>query len=237
MALRHFPYQHPTFGTAKNPKTESHWKVSVYYWWFEYLRRNEEYRKTSASNGLGKCSKVFAHFGDVSTLTFKEWWSQGERGARLFAEPPAPSIRVISLNEINRGELHQENVLVLQIPLGLPISFLVRSFRRTLSKYHEGKRGKRQSLSSKAMFQATGKVDVRFLEIALMVWDAKTADPSKPLWRIANDLGIAKAHNISKGDSPAVVSDKKNILAATASRYYRRASQMINRAGTGRFPN
>lgn len=168
---------------------------------------------------------------------FKEWWFDDDRGARLFAEPPTPTIRVVSSEDVEHGGLQKENTLVLEVPLDLPINYLVRNFREVVSKRHTGKRGKRQLLSSKAMFQATGKIDVGFLEIALMVWDTKSNDKKKPLWQIAQDLGIAGAHKIVTGDSPAVIADKKNILAATASRYFRKADEMINRTGEGRFPH
>jgi hypothetical protein len=139
--------------------------------------------------------------------------------------------------DVEQGGFQRENTLILQVPLDLPINYLVKNFRKVLSRQHEGRRGKRQLLSSKALFQATGKVDVKFLEIALMVWDAKTSDPKTPLWQIAHDIGIAGAHKIVPGDSPAVIADKKNILAATASRYYRKAAQMIFKAGSGVFPH
>lgn len=238
MALRHFPYRHPTFGTAKNPKTPSHWKVSVYYWWFEYLRRNEDYRQTCANDGKGKCSGIYAHFGDLTGKTFKEWWFQDRRGEILFAEPVTPPIRVVPPEKVIEGGFQRENTLVLEVPLDLPINFLVKNFREVVSKRHEGKRGKRQNLSSRALYQAKGKVDVGFLEVALMVWDAKTDEPKKPLWKIADELGIAGVKNrIKPTDSPSEVTDKKNVLAATASRFYRKASEMIMRSGEGKFPH
>jgi hypothetical protein len=237
MTRRHFPYQHPTFGTAKNPKTSSHWKVSVYYWWYEYLKRNDDYRKTCAAGGKGKSSKVYEHFGDVTKLDFKRWWSEDDRGARLFAEPPNPSIKVVPPEAVQQGGFQRENTLVLEVPLNLPINYLIRNFRDVVSKRHGGKRGKRQSLSSKAMFQVTGKVDVGFLETALMVWDARNAEPKKPLWQIAQDLRLAGIHKILVSDTQAVIADKKNVLAATASRHYRKATEMIRRTGEGRFPH
>lgn len=201
------------------------------------MKRNDDYLKTCASDGKGKCVKVYEHFGDVTKLDFKEWWTENDRGARLFAEPPTPTIRVVPLEEVKQGGFQREYTLILEVPLNLPINYLVGNFREVVSKRHEGKRGKRQSLSSKAMFQATGKIDVAFLETALMVWDAKNADPKKPLWQIAQDLRIAGIHKIAANDSPAVVTDKKNVLAATASRYYRKATEMIKRTGEGRFPH
>lgn len=109
----------------------------------------------------------------------------------MFAEPPNPTIRVVPPEVVQQGGFQRENTLNLEVPLDLPINYLVRNFRDVVSKRHEGRRGKRQSLSSKAMFPATGKIDVAFLETALMVWDAKTAAPKKPLRQIAQDLRIA----------------------------------------------
>jgi hypothetical protein len=237
MALRHFPYKHPTFGTSKNPKTSSHWKVSVYYWWYEYLKRNEDYRKTCAQNGKGKCAKLFEDFGDVSKLEFKQWWTENDRGAVLFAEQPTSSIRVLMPDVVNQGVFLKENTLVLEVPLNLPMSFLVKDFRKVVSKRHAGKRGKKHIRASKILFQATGKVDVAFLEIALMVLDAKKATPKKPFWQIAQDLQLGGVNRIAANDTPAAITDKKNVLAATASRYYRKANEMIKRAGEGRFPH
>ena len=74
MKSRHFPFAHPTFGTQSNPKSSSHWKKSVYYWWFEYLRRNEQYKLTCENNGYGDCEELFKLFGDVTSTDFKKWW-------------------------------------------------------------------------------------------------------------------------------------------------------------------
>jgi hypothetical protein len=237
MALQHFPYRHPTFGTAKKPKTPSHWKVSVYYWWYEYLKRNEDYRLTCERNGKGKCSAVYQHFGDPSDKTFKEWWTENNRGAFLFAEPVTPPIWVVPPEMVEQGGFQRENTLILQVPLDLPINFLVKNFREVVSKRHTGKRGKRQNQSSRALYQAKGKIDVAFLEIALMVWDQKRADPKKPLWQVSQDLGIGGTNRLQPSDTTAMITDKKNVLAATASRYYRKATEMIKRTGEGKFPH
>src|SRR5262249_16591704 len=90
---RNFPYQSPTFGTKKHPKSG---KDSVYYWWWEYLRRNPQYRKTCESGGLGPLADLYKDFGDVRNDNFKAWWKENDRGAMLFARPPAEvSVRVL----------------------------------------------------------------------------------------------------------------------------------------------
>jgi hypothetical protein len=237
MAIRHFPYRHPTFGTATRPKTSSYWKVSVYFWWFEYLRRNIEYQATCRRNGKGKHSKLYEHFGDVMSGDFRTWWSESDRGANLFAEPQRPSIRVRPPSESDQRGIQLENIMLIEVPLDLPIGHLVRNFRQILSKHHSGRKGGRQALSSQAMFKPTGKVDVAFLQIALLVWDSKKSEPQKPLWRIAQDLGISRQHHLKSTDSPSEMADKKNTLAATASRYFRKADAMIQRVVLGQFPH
>lgn len=95
MIKRHFPYKHPSFSTEDKPKSFSHVKVSVYYWWYEYLKRNVDYRNTCQNKGIGKCSALYDLFGDVHDISFRQWWTKDDRGAVLFAEPFTPTIRLI----------------------------------------------------------------------------------------------------------------------------------------------
>ena len=66
---------------------------SIYYLWFEYLKRSEKYKKACANNGKGM-KKIYNDFGDifqyktdamgytdVNDFYFK-WWEK--RGAELF---------------------------------------------------------------------------------------------------------------------------------------------------------
>ena len=89
----------------------------------------------------------------------------------------------------------------------------------------------------KALFQAKGKIDVPFLEIALTCWDVRTADPKKPLWQIGQEVGIGGGNRITQSDTAAAITEKKNILGAPVSRYIRKATRMIQLAGEGRFPH
>lgn len=236
-AKQHFAFQHPTFGTDKRPLTPSHWQRSVYYWWFEYLRRNEDYRQTCENKGNGPCHRVYEDFGDIFAVNFKTWWRTGERGARLFAEPPARSIEIVTVG--TELKINNPEVLTLQVPLNLPITHLVQRFREVVSKYHDGKRGVRRSSKSQALYQVSGKVDVRFLQTALQVWDTRKMDQTRPLWKIANDLRLGSKVNLLKesevGGKTPTAKDKKNILAATASRYIRKAELLIREVGQGRF--
>ena len=236
MKSRHFPFAHPTFGTQSNPKSSSHWKKSVYYWWFEYLRRNEQYKLTCENNGSGDCEELFKLFWDVTSTDFKKWWTKDNRGVTLFAEPLKRSISLIN-SELNSPEISTDSSIILNIPLNITINQLVKDFRKIVSKHHANKKGIRNSNNSNAMFTPSLKVDVKFLEIALMVWDEKNNYPNKPFWQIGNEMKLNLKNIIRSNDPPPVLTDKKNILAATSSRYYKKATNMINLTGIGRFPN
>ena len=233
---RHFPYKHPTFGTKHRPKPEGAWKQSVYYWWWQYLKRNVDYIRTCERGGKGKCSKLYADFGDVSGDDFKAWWSEGSRSVHCFAEPPTPTLQI--LEDGNISEISSKGMLVLSVPLNIPLKHLAGEFRKIVSKRHPGKRGVRHSTLSQARYPVTGKVDLVFLEDALKVWDDRQADPNKPLWKIAQDLQIVPSkHWVRDDDTIKIAAAKKNVMAATASRLLRKATAIIANVGNGRFPD
>lgn len=62
------------------------WKCSVYYYWWLYLRHNQDYRDTCANKGSGICAAIFKDFGDIYRQTFQTWWTTHDQ---LFAEPSA----------------------------------------------------------------------------------------------------------------------------------------------------
>ena len=58
---------------------------SIYYLWFEYLKRSEKYKTACANNGKGM-KKLYKDFGNVFEYEgvegFWSWWN--ERGQYLF---------------------------------------------------------------------------------------------------------------------------------------------------------
>ena len=78
------------------------WDNSIYYLWWEFLRRHDGYKKTCENGGDGKYAELYADFGNVHEATFKEWWTKDGRGARLFAEPPLPNSVAALTSEGNR---------------------------------------------------------------------------------------------------------------------------------------
>ena len=111
-AQRHFPYQHPTFGTDKNPKPVSAWKDSLYYWWWAYLRKNTDYIRCCESGGEGSMAEIYKDFGDVRGESFKVWWTEEGRGVRLFADPRSEeSFRLLDEGELAPSRVKREVIV------------------------------------------------------------------------------------------------------------------------------
>ena len=236
---RHFPYEHPTFGTDKRPKAESAWKKSVYYWWWEYLRRNQEYIECCKSGGKGNLAELYKDFGDVTDAGFKNWWSANDRGALLFADP----IVEHTVRKLDAGEPapENENLITLAIPLNLPKRFLHKRIRDLLAENHSSKRGHQFAKKSRAKYKIQGQPNIPALEQGLMVYDAiKQAEAQgikRAYWKIAMDLNlVARDKRILEDDPPSTVTDKKNVLTAMVARYKKRVEESIKSTSLGLFP-
>lgn len=247
--LRHFPYQHPTFGRANNPKTSRNWEDTVYYWWWEYLRRNEDYIETCVLNGTGLCAKTYTNFGDVRNKTFKDWWSENDRGATLFANRDSEdTLRIVEKHEV---ESLAPDLILLSLSLDLPMKHLVSRFIKLVGAIHKPRRinklgisnnknttrGRQYAKSSNATYQFEGQPNIKALKFGLYVYDLAMANPDKTKWEIAMMIPDFQPKNrIVEGERGGIVVDKKNRLSATVSRYIKRVQDSIDLAGQGQFP-
>lgn len=81
-AYRNFPYAPPDYPgapfRARLPKPPYEgaegWKCSVYYFWWEYLRRHDGYRETCLNGGRGRYSELYRSFGNIHDSDFHDWW-------------------------------------------------------------------------------------------------------------------------------------------------------------------
>ena len=236
MKSRHFAYQHPTFGTQAKPKASAFWMRSVYYWWFEYLRRNEDYKKTCLNKGKGKLRKLYGDFGNVFNVDFKKWWMTTERGAVLFSEPLVKDTFEV-INLANLKKTANTDVLYIKVPLNLPKRFLTAKFHALLKKLHRGARGIRSARHSYAKYKVIGQPNIIALKKILEVYDYHSENPNLTLWQIGRDLNVSISNNPLKTDSSKIAYDKRDRLASTVSRYLRKAKRMIENTSKGRFPD
>jgi len=235
MAIRHFPYLHPVFGTIKKPSTPKGWTRSVYYWWWEYLRRNVAYQETCNNFGLGKCANIYNDFGDIFSIDFKDWWTKGDRGAKLFANQPI-SGAIVQVDPIELEGLGGNEVL-LKVNMNIPRKFLEDRFKTYLNNNHKGRRGHQDAKKSNAKYKFSGQPNLYSLQMTLQVYDAYMQYPDLKLWEIPEKIPNLQVSNlIGQDDSKYEIADKKNRLSATVGRYLQRAKKSIANAGEGVFP-
>jgi hypothetical protein len=236
---RHFAFQHPIFGPRK--ATSDKWKNSVYYLWWEFLRRHDGYKKTCENGGTGKYEKLYADFGSVHDVTFKEWWTKENRGARLFAELSLPSSLLISPEEINKLAPDWEvgDVLFFVIPLKLPKRFLQTRFEKALSKHHTRGRGQRTFRQSRARYPINAQFNMHSLTKALKAYDLHMESPDLTLWQIAQELRLGttlREEELAADVKDGEITRKKSILSVAASKKLKLARKIIDGVGRGVFP-
>jgi len=235
---RHFPYQHPTFGRGDKKRHPDSWKRTVYYWWWSYLKRNQEYLKCCESGGKGKLSSLYKNFGDVRSDDFKKWWSEDDRGAKLFSDPLVEStVRVLKEGDV----VGDPEALTISFPLSLPKRYLKKRLNELLIKHHKGQRGVQQAKSSKAKYRFNGQPNLMGLERALKVFDhleeLKSKGLKKPQWRVAMDLNIVdKEFRVHMTDPPKTAEDKRRVLTAIVGRLKKKATDSVRNTGNGVFP-
>lgn len=232
-AARHFAYKHPTFGRDKAGPV-SNWKNTVYFYWWEYLRRNALYLQTCECGGAGPCADLYKDFGDVRSADFKAWWTEDGRGVRLFAEPRANDmVRVLEEGE---AAISPSEALTISLPLSFPKRLLEKRIKELLAQHHTGARGKQYAKLSKALYRVQGQPNIPALALGLEVWDLQKAHPELPLWKIGNKVpGVLRVQKISEGEKPRETVDKRRVLAAVTGRYLRRANALIDLIKTGIF--
>ena len=232
---RHFPYQHPTFGTVKSPKSKRFWEDTVYFLWWSYLRRSIQYIETCTSLGKKGLIDLYKDFGDVRGDNFKEWWSDNSTGMHLFAEPQV----LATIQLINKEEIREvfDNTLIFSVPLNLPKKFLVQRFVKLLSEHHKGQRGRQYAKESRAKYRFRGQPNIQGLKTALMVYDYIKEHPDKKLWQVGHILPQFKMELMVCEREGVVPSYHfKRIIEATVSRYKRKATNSIKNVEKGIFP-
>ena len=149
------------------------WQNSVYYWWWEYLRRSDAYKRCCKQKGEGKLAALYNDFGDVfayETADFWTWWTEKvndyeTRGEYLFAEQIARKMEVSDNADFD----DVEDTLIVKIPLEVRTQHLVRNFRRMLNDYEQ--RVKQARNKSRARYKVWAKVSNNTLYKTLKVYD------------------------------------------------------------------
>lgn len=240
-----FAAQHPTFGTKHNRKSLSYQQRSPYYWWWAYLRRNEDYLKCCANGGSGKLAELYEDFGDVRSEDFHKWWTEDNRGARLFAEQYRPLFQLNAATEWD-SSWDSSNMLVVAVPLqnGVSKRDIQKAFASLLKTKHKAKRGRSTTkwTSSTAKYPISRNYTIESLRLTLSVYDEYMKNQKlkksqqKTLWEIGVDIRLVSSAMPNAKDDKVDNYEKRNLMAASVSRYLRRAKAIVEGVALGKFP-
>ncbi len=209
------------------------------------MRRNEEYVDCCRASGKGALAALYFDFGDVLSSNFKEWWTKGERGARLFGEQHLS----VNLSELQNAAAWDVNwtpnsVIVVVVPLNLSKRDLQAKFAHLLKKRHGGKRGRKISnptTASTAKYPLYRTVSIQTLRIQIEVYDMVMAkrrgELDMTLAEIGEKMRLVKTAMPKGGDHPHDAEYKRNVLSSTVSRHFKDAQRIISNTAIGQFPN
>ena len=186
-----FVYAPPLLGVRKSrrkepqpadPKSER-WKWSVFYYWWEYLRRHEGYRQTCEAGGIGQFAKLYADFGDVHSCDFWSWW---KTHSHLFAEPEAREAKPFDPSDMQEDD--QSEFIYIRIPRENPLKLTLKQVTRIV-KPKLVKR-ERNKIITQARYKVAAKPLLVSLDKHLKVWDARRDNPDATLEELADIAGI-----------------------------------------------
>ena len=233
------------------------WQHSIYYFWWEFLRRHDGYKACCERGGKGEYAKLYADFGNIHAHDdFWKWWSEkvdselwakATRGEILFAEPPARHITPID----RMLNTQTTDTMTVTIPLEVRTPQLVKQLRRLLAenkKHVMAARG-----VSRALYPVHNAVRLNSLYLTLCVWDVWVENKDKmPKYEMCDlvdginynpkvegdSLAMLKRQGIGEEDDwyREVRTEVNRRKAQAFTRYQKAAEDYIASAGRGEFP-
>ena len=165
------------------------WQNNIYYWWFEFLKRNKEYERCCKLGGTRKFADIYRDFGNVYEYEFWDWWSEKvnseeTRGEFLFAEAVAERLEVLTDTKVKEDE----DYLIVKVPLSVRSNHLVKSFRGLLNDYD--KQIQKVRKKSTARYKIAGKIKTSTYYMTMKIWDYAQANPTAKKVQIAEACGL-----------------------------------------------
>ena len=229
---------YPIFGRGKYSEESPPKAViaSPYYWWFKFLRLNEDYKKTVSAKGAGKYADLYKDFGDIYAVDFKTWWNSH---ATLFAEKRTGYSMSIASSAEELAPFGIEGVVNLVVPLNWTQRSLKKKFTQLiLSKLEKGKRGVSVEASN-ATYGLSGKWHIEAMKNAYSVFTLRNQlveGRKLPLADVAIKAKLQIASDMQLGKKTKLTADMRRMATIIANRHYKRAETFIESAASNSFP-
>jgi len=213
----------------------------VYYWWWEYLRCNQEYEQYCL-NAINKKSKrlekIYKDFGDIYSVTFDKWWQENYRGHVLFAETEinAPFGVMWFYDWINPEDFEDpKDRIYICIPrYHQSKQKLKKDLMELVDHFHKRKPGKRLNKKTKVAYRVLGRPNVKALKLHLNIYKCRLKHPHLPLWKVGQLANLFEEKDYLE---PKPDTDSRNVMSAIVSRHLKKAKALIKNVAFGKFPD
>jgi hypothetical protein len=191
-AYRNFPYAPPKIPGAPFRQYEPEkpfdgakdWQCSVYYYWWEYLRRHEGYERTCLNGGRGKYAKLYRDFGDVHSADFLSWWAD-----QLWLFTFVGETKVYENATPARREVPGH--WWVRVPLGRSVSEITERLGGDLNKMLAAQSDRlQQDLDRAIRYKVAQRPVLKTLHRHLRIWDARKQYPGAPDEELLDIVGL-----------------------------------------------
>ena len=142
---------------------------SIYYLWFEYLKRSEKYKTACANNGKGM-AKLYKDFGNMfeheGVEGFWSWWN--EKGQYLFGIEATQEI--VEFDSAD-GVVGYEDYKLIAIPKNITATTIKKRLNKLVDDMKSELKPTAEQTAKYSIAQT--KVDVESLKTCLMAYDLK----------------------------------------------------------------
>lgn len=220
-------------------------KHSIYESWFDVLKASPWYAEAQKTRDFKNqaMAETFDMFGDLTDLTFEQWWKA--TGHKIFKERiPFTGIKPVDLNYKLREskDPNEPPILMLEVPLHLDIKILRRQFDEIL-RMQEAYQDRRKfsifdnTTARAKIFQLGQKFGYEIIKKDLEIYFDHQIESVKEGF-IAYQF--AQKHRLLDGDgvvTNAILDSDKSKLIGALKYSLENTKRLIANATVGRFPD
>lgn len=225
---------------------DSHW--SIFFYWWAFLRLNQDYLECCRNGGNGPLAELYQDFGDVRDGVrphkhsdpgqpideFTEWWC--DQGSSIFREPNKMPPEVLT-EYPHEVVLQFKSHAMIWVWLDSDIDYVMSEIRKILTPRIAAFRDTNWE-NELPYYRVHGKYTLQSLDNTLRIWNAKRRlEQEKPGQKILQpsifDAAKIEIGNVMGLDAVEIEQKKGKQVSEALSR----ARRLIANVGLGRFPD
>jgi hypothetical protein len=212
-------------------------RSSWYALWYKALQISEEYKQCCRLRGKGRLKDLYEDFGDVIETRFETWWQRN--GRYIFSERRAiPKVESYTSRRDLDDIGHLREKIVLEVPLTIRKSTVVRQINKILKEAYEGRVivPRNQSTAKRKLTKSKIRKETVKQMLDLIVLRAKY--PELTLWQLGEKAGIDIDLYSKTTEVVLLTKQQERVrLSIAVSRLLRLGRNLIWNATEGVFPS